>query len=134
MAKVYLEIKKSDTTLTVRKKLRKIHPNLSCVFSSKFDPIPEDKDVYRISYKLGELFKKMKEGKVEISPERSVIDAWEEIHDKLNINIVFYHQFLSYSDDSPFGYIGQYFTDIQSVTFEKFNEQNKKHGELYKLS
>lgn len=131
MAKVYLEFKKSDTTLTVRKKLRKIHPNLSCVFSSKFDPIPEH--IYGISYKLGELFKKMKEGKVEISPERSVIDAWEEIHDKLNINIAFYHQFLRYTDESPLGYIGQYFTDIQSVTFEKFNEQNK-HGELYKLS
>lgn len=133
MAKTYLEIKKTDKMGDIRKKFKKLYPNLSLVFTKKETWVDVDKkdtegcENYKI---IGEVFKKMKEGKIDVSPKQTIASAMESLKKDLGIYGIFIHPYISYSD--PIGHITYFGTDSNTMTFEKFNE--KKKNELYKLT
>ena len=134
MAKTYLEIKKSDKIGDVRKKFKKLYPNLSLVFTKKETWVYVDKkdtegcENYKV---IGEVFKKMKEGKVDVSPKQTICSAMESLKKDLGIYGIFIHPYIMYDLD-PRGQITYFGTDSNTLTFEKFNEKHK--NEYYKIT
>ena len=136
MAKTYLEIKKTDKMEDIRKKFKKLYPNLSLVFTRKFGSIPSEKDdIYPMDYKVGDWFKKVKDGKVDVSPERSIIDALDSFKNDIGVFVAICHPVISYDQNYyPLGMIVNYWVDMKSQTFKKFNEKIKNKYDFYKLT
>lgn len=125
MAKKYLQIKKTESIFDIRKRFNKTYPNLALHFTKKPDEAPDSKNVIDVYQEIGKAVKTMKEGKVDISPERTIMDIVKDFANELKLNVAICKPRVSY-DYAPNGKLVHYYANLEiNPTIESFNKITK---------
>lgn len=131
MAKKYFQIKKTETIFDIRKRFNKIYPNLALHFTKKPDEVPESKNILGVYQEIGQAVKSMKEGKVDISPERTVLEIVEDFANELKLNVAICKPCVEY-DYAPKGELVHYYANLDlNPTIESFNKIKKDKEDYY---
>lgn len=131
MAKKYFQIKKTESIFDIRKRFNKIYPNLALHFTKKPDEAPDSKNVLEVYQEIGKAVKTMKEGKVDISPERTILDIVEDFANELKLNVAISKPRVSY-DYAPKGELVHYYANLSlNPTIETFNSIKKDKEDYY---
>ena len=125
MAKKYFQIKKTETIFEIRKRFNKIYPNLVLHFTKKPSEAPEKKNVLDVYQEIGKAVKTMKEGKVDISPERTVLAIVKDFASELKLNVAIGKPCVNY-DYEPRGELMHYYANLElNPTIDSFNKIKK---------
>lgn len=101
------------------------------ILLKKPDEAPESKNVLEVYQEIGKAVKTMKEGKVDISPERTILEIVEDFANDLKLNVAISKSCVSY-DYAPKGELVHYYANLElNSTIESYNKIKKDKEDYY---